>query len=157
MEQILAYIESYGLPVFVIATCIILLIGILKVCKLFDKIENKNVKKFIYYALDVALAFGGAAIYFAIFKLNWAEYVMFSAAQVSATTTLYAIYENFGVRKLVQILLNWVSGWFKANPNHKLTKLAQGLGWDTAIAEIQKAKAEAEAKAAAEATTEVKK
>ena len=138
MEQILEYITRYGLSVFVIASCIIALIGILKLCKVFDKIKNKNIKKLIYYVLNVAFAFGGAAIYFAAFKIDFSGYVMYSCTQVGATTTLYAIYENFGVRKLVQILLAWVATWFKKNPENKFVKALKGLGLtEEAIANIK--------------------
>lgn len=126
MEQILAFIQQYGLPVFVIATCIIVFLGILKLCKVFAKVTNKNVKKLIYYTLDIALSFGGTAIYFAIFKLSFANYLVFSASQISATTTLYAIYENFGIRKLVQIALDGIAKMFKSNDAFK--KLAEKLG-----------------------------
>lgn len=138
MEQILTYIATYSLPVFVIATCTILLIGILKLCKVFNKIENKNVKKFVYYMLDVFLSFGISALYFVIFKLNFENYIWFSVAQVSATTTLYAIYENFGVRKLVQMLLACIANWFKKNPESKLVKALKGLGLtEEAVTKLQ--------------------
>lgn len=130
MEQILDFISQYGLPVFVIASCSILLIGILKLCKVFNKISNKNIKKLIYYILNVVLSFGGAAIYYAAFKIGFNSYLMFCLTQISATTTLYAIYENFGVRKLVQIGLAWVTSWSKKNPESKFTKAAKALGFD---------------------------
>ena len=130
MEQILEFISQYGLPVFVIASCSILLIGILKLCKVFNKISNKNIKKLIYYISNVVLSFGGVAIYYAAFKIGFNSYLMFCLTQVSATTTLYAIYENFGVRKLVQIGLAWVTSWSKKNPESKFTKAAKALGFD---------------------------
>lgn len=130
MEQIFEFIFQYGLPVFVIASCSILLIGILKLCKVFNKISNKNIKKLIYYILNVVLSFGGAAIYYAAFKIGFNSYLMFCLTQISATTTLYAIYENFGVRKLVQIGLAWVASWSKKNPESKFTKAAKALGFD---------------------------
>lgn len=144
MEQILEYITRYGLPVFVIASCIIALIGILKLCKVFDKITNKNIKKLIYYILNVAFAFGGATIYFAAFKISFSGYVVFAFTQVGATTTLYAIYENFGVRKLVQIALDAIASWFKKNPEHKVTKALKSLGLTEEAIESVKAYANTE-------------
>ena len=144
MEQIPESIYQNGLPVFVIASCSILLIGILKLCKVFDKISNKNIKKLICYILNVVLSFGGVAIYYAAFKIGFNSYLTFYLTQVSATTTLYAIYENFGVRKLVQIGLAWVASWSKKNPESKFTKAAKALGFDeekisAMIAEIKPA------------------
>lgn len=120
--------EQNGLSVFVIASCVIAFIGVLKLCKVFSKIKSANIKKLVYYILSVALAFGGAAIYFAIFKLNWSDYIMYSYTQVGTTTTLYAIYEYFGVRGLWQICLNWIASWFKKNPENKYVKALKGLG-----------------------------
>ena len=150
MEQILEFISQYGLPVFVIASCSILLIGILKLCKVFNKISNKNIKKLIYYILNVVLSFGGVAIYYAAFKIGFNSYLIFCLTQISATTTLYAIYENFGVRKLVQIGLAWVTSWSKKNPESKFTKAAKALGFDeekisAMIAEIKPAETAAPA------------
>ena len=144
MEQILEFISQYGLPVFIIASCSILLIGILKLCKVFNKISNKNIKKLIYYILNVVLSFVGVAIYYAAFKIGFNSYLMFCLTQISATTTLYAIYENFGVRKLVQIGLAWVASWSKKNLESKFTKAAKALGFDeekisAMIAEIKPA------------------
>ena len=130
MEQILEFISQYGLPVFVIASCSILLIGILKLCKVFNKISNKNIKKLIYYILSVVLSFGGVAIYYAAFKIGFNSYPIVCLTQVSATTTLYATYENFSVRDLVQIGFTWVASWFKKNPEAKFTKAAKALGFD---------------------------
>lgn len=137
MEQILKYIQTYSLPVFVIATCIIILIGILKLCKVFDKIKSSNVKKFIYYLLDVVLAFGGVAIYFAIFKIDFSSYIMFSITQIGATTTLYAIYENFGIRKIVRMFFDKVKSWIAKNPEAQFSKWAKKIGLDKGLETIQ--------------------
>lgn len=143
MEQILDFVTKFGLPVFVIASCIIVLIGILKLTKMFNKISNSSVKKLIYYALVVAFAFGGVAIYFKCFGVDFNTYIVFCMTQISATTTLYAIYENFGIRSLVRIMLSWMATWFKKNPEHKFTKAAKALGLssekiESLIAEVAK-------------------
>lgn len=137
MEQILQFIQNYGLPVFVIATSIIVLLGILKLCKVFNKIQNANVKKFLYYVIDIALAFGGVAIYFAIFKESFADYVTVSLTQITATTTLYAIYENLGVRKLVQLFWAWFGGLVQKDKHKQLVKFAKAVGLDNAIEELK--------------------
>lgn len=137
MEQILEFIQNYGLPVFVVATSIIVLLGILKLCKVFNKIQNKNIKKFIYYVIDIALSFGGVAIYFAIFKKDFTDYITICLTQITATTTLYAIYENLGARKLVQLFWNWFGGVVKKDEHKQLVKFAKAVGLDNAIAELK--------------------
>lgn len=153
MEEILGFIAMYGIPVFVIATCIIAFLGILKLCKVFDKLTNRSVKKFVYYTLDVTLAFVGSLLYFLIFHVDFSGYLMFCITQVSATTTLYAIYENFGFRKLLQMGLDKLAQAIKNSPNTKLTKTLTSLGLnETAIANIKEAVVvEAEKMKAAEA------
>lgn len=137
MDKLLAYIQTYGLSILVIAICVIAIIGILKLCKVFDKIKSSEVKKVIYYALDVVLAFAGSAIYFASFHKDWAGYWLYSIAQLGVTTTLYAIYENFGVRKLVQYLISVISKWFEKNPEAELTKWAEKVGLTESIDKLQ--------------------
>lgn len=157
MEELLMYIESHGLPVFIIASCIIAIIGILKLCKIFNKIESADIKKCIYYALDIALSCIFVAIYFAIFNISWSSYVLFSITQIGATTTLYAIYENLGVRKCVRALITYIKKAM-ANKSSKFAKLIDKLGLDEAIKELQTAvevekQKQEQAKAEAESTT----
>lgn len=152
MDKILGYIETYGLAIIVIAVCIIAIIGILKLCKVFDKIKSSEIKKLIYYALDVALAFAGSAIYFAGFHKAWSGYWLYSLAQLGVTTTLYALYENFGLRKFVQWLISIIAGWFKKNPNNELSKWANKVGLTESLETIQNMIAEQDAK---KETTEV--
>lgn len=137
MEQILKFIGSYGLPVFIIATCIIVFLGILKLCKVFSKIQNANVKKFIYYVIDIALSFGGVAIYFAIFKVSFTDYFALVFTQISATTTLYAIYENLGARKLVQLFWKWFGSAVEKDKHKQLIKFAKSVGLDKAVEELK--------------------
>lgn len=133
MEQILEFIEIYGLPVFVIASIIIAVVGILKLCKVFGKINNSNVKKFIYYVIDIILSFGCVAIYFAVFKIDFTNYIAVGATQISATTTLYAIYENLGARKIVQLFWKWLGSVSHKDKYKKLVKIAKQLGIETVI------------------------
>lgn len=137
MDKILSYVETYGLSILVISICIIVLIGLLKMCKLFDKIESKDIKKVIYYALDVVLAFAGSAIYFASFNKGWEGYIAYSFAELAVTTLLYALYENFGVRKLVQWLFSVIATWIKKNPDKELSKLVEKIGLTESLDKIQ--------------------
>lgn len=138
MEQILNYILKFGPTAFILGTIIIAFIGLLKLCKAFDWIKNKDVKKLVYYILNISLSFGVAAIYFAIYNVDFSGYVMFSCSQVGSTTALYAIYENFGLRKLWQMALSWIASWFKKNPENKYVKALKGLGLtEEAVKRIQ--------------------
>lgn len=146
MDKLLGYVETYGLAIIVIAVCIIAIIGILKLCKVFDKIKSSEIKKLIYYALDVVLAFAGSAIYFAGFHKDWTGYWLYSLAQLGVTTTLYALYENFGLRKFVKWLIGIIASWFKKNPNNELSKWANKVGLTESLETIQGMIAEQNAK-----------
>lgn len=144
MEQILEYIANYGLPVFVIASVIIGFVGILKLCKVFDKITNKTARKAVFYAVDMVLSFAGVAIYFAIFKIDFAGYIAFVCTQIGATTTLYALYENFGVRNLVKMFIEWVGAKLYGDANAKLAELLDKLNIPSDMANNIKATVKAE-------------
>lgn len=137
MDGVLSYVETYGIAIIVIAICIIAIIGILKLCKVFDKIQSNEIKKVIYYAIDVTLAFVGGAIYFAAFNKDWSGYCLYSIAQLGVTTTLYALYENFGLRKFVKWLIGVIAGWFKKNPDSELSKWANKIGLTESLEIIQ--------------------
>ena len=127
MEQILGLITQYGIPPFIIAICIIAFVGVLKVCKVFDKLEDKpNLKRFIFWALDMALSFGGVAIYYAIFKKDFGTYVFTSLGQSTVTLAVYQAYKSIGLRKLVQMALTALANFFKNNTTVK--KLAKKFG-----------------------------
>lgn len=151
MDKVVEYIQTYGWSILIIAVCVIVFIGILKLCKVFDKIKSSAVKKVIYYGLDVALAFGGSAIYFACFHKSFTGYVVYSVAQLVVTTTLYAIYENFGIRKLVQCLISVVANWIKKNPDKEFSKWAEKVGLEASLVAIQNKIADRDAKLAEEA------
>lgn len=157
METLVNYISKYGIAVFVIACSIIALIGFLKICKVFDKIKSAEVRKAIYYVLNIILAFGVSAIYFAIFKIPFnTNYVVFSASQIGATTALYTIYENIGIRKFVRYVMKLVSQWIKKNPDNELSKWANKVGLEDALKQIQDEIAERDAKVIDETNTQAK-
>jgi hypothetical protein len=128
MEQLLAYIAQYGLTVATIAFIVICFIGTLKLCKVFNKISSKQLKKTIYYVLSISLSFGVSALYFVIFNLSWDTYVKFSIAQANATAILYAIYENLGLRKLLQVIATKWIDYIKKSPERKTAKALKNLG-----------------------------
>ena len=161
LEQVIAFIEQRGLPAFVIAISTIAILGLFKLCKMFNKIQSKAIRKSVYLVIDIALAFAGTAIYYAIFKMNFdLGYVVYSLVQVSSTLSLYALFENMHIRELVNKLIHWVISWFKTNPNAlKKTLKKLGVPEDTAtkiLSEadnaVKAAKAQAEAQAATKCT-----
>lgn len=128
MEQLLAYLTKYGLSTAIIALSVVCFIGLLKVCKVFSKISSAQVRKTLLYGLSVSLSFGGVALYFVIMSLTWETYIPLCITQVSATTALYAIYENLGIRKLLQVIAGKVIEYIKKHPERKTAKALKSLG-----------------------------
>lgn len=137
MTEAVKYISAYGISLLVIACLIIACIGILKVCKVFRKVSSVNLKKAIYYILDIALAFAFAAAYFALTKQGFSKYLAFTGAEICVVTALYAVYENFGVRKLLTVVVTQIREHMAKNKNSKLTKLVQQVGIEKSLIEIQ--------------------
>ncbi len=98
---------NYGLPVLVIACITILLIGILKYFNVFNKISQDN-RKPIYYVLNYVFVFILVAIYYAIFKRPFDDYVTYSIVSATAVSGLYTLYENTKLRDLFKLIGNFI-------------------------------------------------
>lgn len=147
MEQFVAFIEQHGLPSFIIAISTIFILGVLKLCKVFSKIQNKDVRKTIYLVIDIAMAFAGCAIYYALFHIKFGvNYLCCSLVQVGSTLSLYAVFENVHIRELIKKLIDWVISWFKTNPT-TLEKMLKkfGLPEDATMKIVSEANAAIEA------------
>lgn len=100
-------VTKYGISVLVIACLTILFIGILKYFNVFNKIEKDN-RKPIYFVLNYAFVFAVSAIYYAIFKLSFVDYVAYAFVVGSAVNLLYPLYENLKIRDLFTIIGNFI-------------------------------------------------
>lgn len=137
MDHLVEYVKSYGLAILIIALSTIVFIGILKLCGVFKRLNNVVVKKVVYYSLDVAISFGIGALYFKCFSKNFDQYLTYSLAQTATTTTLYAIYENFGLRALVQKLVSLICTAIENNKHTRFVKVIQQIGIDNVLQTIQ--------------------
>ena len=108
IDKLAGLVSEYGLPVFIISIITIFLIGALKYFGTFKKIQNASVKKAIYYGLDILLSFGITALYYVIFGLPFTNYIAFCLKAIPCVTVVYAIYENFGLRKFVHFIGTFV-------------------------------------------------
>ena len=89
-------VAKYGLPALILGILTIFFIGIFKYFKVFDKVAKEN-RKPIYLALTYVFTFGLTAIYYAIFKLSFADYVAYSFIVGSVVNLLY---ENTKLRNV---------------------------------------------------------
>lgn len=121
MEAILEFVKAYGLPALIIGVIIIAIVGCLK--PLVAKVTNKDLRKFIFYAVDVGLSFATVAIYYVIFKINFGTYVADAIKQFVAVIVLYAFYEQVGLRKIWQMFTGWLSSVLFKDPEKKMLEL----------------------------------
>lgn len=98
---------NYGISVLAIACITILLIGVLKYFDVFRKVP-KDHRKPIYYVLNFLFVFGLAAIYYAIFKRPFDDYIVYSVVCGTAVNALYPIYENLKIRDLFATIGNFI-------------------------------------------------
>lgn len=77
---------------------IISTIGVLKKL-LFDKIQNKDVRKFLLALMSMIFAFGGTTVQFLVKGLSFADYWVYAIVYSISTILVYWLYENFGIRK----------------------------------------------------------
>ena len=73
---------------------------------------------------------------------------------MTVVTTLYAVYENCGLRAFVKFLLSLTINALKKNPEDQLGKWAEKVGLEKSLEELQNKIAEKEAKEVEEKTTE---
>lgn len=96
-----------GLPALILGILTIFLIGVLKYFHVFDKVSKEN-RKPIYLALTYVFTFGLTAIYYAIFKLSFADYVAYSFVVGSVVNLLYPLYENAKIRDFFALIGSFI-------------------------------------------------
>ena len=106
MEQIITFTTTYGWQIALIALLGIVLLGVLKYCNVFSKIE-KDKRKPIYFAITVGLSFVGTVVYLLIINQFSIEYVItITTAIYGLNQAMYAVYETTKLRDLVAKILD---------------------------------------------------
>lgn len=161
-DMLIRFFENYGWIMTVLATSGIVLVGFLKACGVFKKI-NTTYKKYVYFGVSCVISILACTIYLcASHQFEWASWGVTAACIIGFTLTLYGVYENTGLRDLLKkaIFTPLKNAFKKVESNivtasisdEKLGEMAITLGADalSALAEEAKRrqeKADAEAKA----------
>ena len=104
MEQLIEFIKTYGWQLTLIAVAGVILLGILKYCKVFDKFEEKT-RHFLYLLISVGLSIIGSVIYLAcIHQLDTAFVFTFATAVFGVNQIAYTIYDTTPLRDLLSQL-----------------------------------------------------
>lgn len=106
-EMVFEFFKQYGWQLTLIACSGILVLGILKFFNVFKKIDESK-QKYVYAGISSGFSIAAAAIYLvATHAFTWAGFGVAAIAVYTLNQTLYSMYENYGLRNLLQKLGNF--------------------------------------------------
>lgn len=111
MENLIAFFAEYGLAITLIAITGIVILGILKYCNLFKKLEERK-RHYIYLTISVGLSLIGTAIYLLVvgqFEFNY--FLLIASAIYALNQTFYNIFKITPINTLFRKILDFL---FKA-------------------------------------------
>ena len=100
MNELLVFFQTYGLPITLIAILGIIVLGILKYCNVFSKLEEKY-RHWVYIGISVVISVIGTMIYLAIVKQFEINYILtVSAALFALNQAFYSIFKATSLNDL---------------------------------------------------------
>ena len=111
MENLIKFFTAYGLAITLIALAGIVILGILKYCNLFRKLEERK-RHYIYLTISVGLSLIGTAIYLLVvgqFEFNY--FLLIASAIYALNQTFYNIFKITPINTLFRKILDFL---FKA-------------------------------------------
>lgn len=113
MDSILTFLSQHGLWLTLIAVVGIIVLGVLKYCNIFSKLDKKY-RHICYMGISVGLSLIGSVIYLACIKhFDWNYIFALAAAILALNQTFYALYDTLSLKELMVKLLDWVKGLIK--------------------------------------------
>jgi len=88
MEELILFFKNYGLVPTIIAFVGIVLLGIMKYCNLFKKIEEKS-RHYIYLAISIGISIIGSIVYLLIVKQFEITYICTLASAIFALNQVF--------------------------------------------------------------------
>lgn len=106
MEELIAFLGNYGWQLALIALAGIIILGVLKYCNVFSKLEEKA-RHALYLVISVGISVIGSVIYLACMHQLEASYVFAVAAAILALNqTFYAIYSTTSLKELLSKIVS---------------------------------------------------
>lgn len=101
-EMLFQFLAVYGWQITLIACSGVIIIGLLKAFKVFDKIEKEK-RKYIYAVISTTFSIVASAIYlYIVRKFDPSVFGLIAAGIYGINQTIYSIYETFGFKQLVK-------------------------------------------------------
>lgn len=117
MENLLNFLAVYGLPLTAIAVVGIILLGVMKYCNFFTKIDEKY-RHWIYIGISVCFSVVGSIIYLCcIHKFDWNFILPLTAAIYALNQTFYNIFKVCTLNELCIKILDWIKEILKRKNN----------------------------------------
>ena len=108
MDELLTFLQSYGWQLALIALAGIIILGVLKYCNVFNKLDEK-IRHILYLVISVGLSVVGSIIYLAcIHQLTVGGAFAIAGAILALNQVFYSIYANTPLKELGKKLINWI-------------------------------------------------
>lgn len=121
MENLVTFFQNYGLAITLIAIGGIVILGFLKYCNAFSKLEEK-VRHYVYMIISAGISIIGSLIYLAVIKQFTVGYIFTVAGAIWALNqTFYAIFKVTPINELFAKLLDFIKNYILSS-SKKATK-----------------------------------
>lgn len=112
MNELLTFFSNYGLAITLIAVIGIVILGVLKYCNLFKKIEEKK-RHYIYLTISVGITLIASLIYLLIIKqFRWDYFLGIASAIFVLNQTFYNIFKTTSLNALGTMILDFIKKLF---------------------------------------------
>lgn len=112
MEELIVFLSNYGLYITLIAIVGIAVLGVMKYCNLFKKIDETK-RHYIYLLISVGFSVVATAIYLAIIRgFEWDYFLAISVAMFALNQTFYSIFKVTPINKLFVTILDLIKNHF---------------------------------------------
>lgn len=153
-EMVLQFFLTHGWKLTLLSCSGILFLGILKYFDVFKKLDATK-KKAVYAVISACFSIAVCGVYLVVAdKFTWGSFGILSAGVFGVNQSVYAVYENAGIRTLVRRLGNLFIGFVaKKQLASAKEKVTENQANDTVAEDLPDALPEAVE--AAEVKTEV--
>ena len=117
MEELLSFLEQYGIWPSIIALVGIFILGLLKYNNVFTN-YNEKTRHILYLLITVGISTIGSVIYLAVVdQLTVAHIMAIASAIFALNQTFYSIYSNLDLKNIFIDIKNFFMALLKKNKN----------------------------------------
>ena len=111
-QPLIDFFAAYGWQTGLIALAGVIVLGILRYCKAFEKLGDDSTRHLIYCASSVGLTLIGIAIYLLCTQWNWAAFLALAPVVWALNQTMYNLFKvtklNDLVKKIVDLIKKFI-------------------------------------------------